>query len=534
MGRMCAEIRWDAPSRFGAAGRLARRSLQRVLQPALVRQAAINDELKQQLADAQQQIHALKATIQSAGGLGDVGWAPRDLGYVQYRVDVLERRYELAQARSLLPHATVPRDGERITVVSHSWKPGEERRVLCTSGTGDFASLLDVTGLGLEVYARRHRWDLVVSRKDLGEGRPAPWGKLQLARALFQDYAVVAWIDCDAVIVDFEHDLGEVLEDEKDFYLVEVQVGVPPSTIANSGVFITRASSWTERFFDEVWAQEDLAEHPWWENAAIMRVLGYELEVTPVVRRAGSHWLDRVKFIDPAWNSIPYQGGVGQPRIVHYGGLAIARRRLLMLDDVTRTLVKRLSGDATSHVNSREDLPLLFNRLGLIGVGVEVGVQNGNYSAWILHRWAGARLISVDPWAADEADAYVDVANVEQRRHEELYQSTNQRLAPFGERSEIWRMTGEAAAKHVGDASLDFVYLDARHDEASVADDLAIWEPKVRSGGIIAGHDYLDGELPEGHFGVKIAVDGFFASRALEIHETVLDRPWSSWWVVRH
>ena len=185
-----------------------------------------------------------------------------------------------------------------------------------------------------------------------------------------------------------------------------------------------------------------------------------------------------------------------------------------------------------AHVDSREDLPVLLNRLGLIGVGVEVGVQTGNYSAWILHRWAGARLISIDPWRTDDPDAYVDVANVEQLRHDELFASTQHRLAPFGERSAIWRMTGQEAVAHIGDASLDFVYLDARHDAAAIAEDLEMWAPKVRSGGILAGHDYLDGDRPEGLFGVKTAVDRFLGERGLRVHETVADRPWSSWWSV--
>lgn len=213
--------------------------------------------------------------------------------------------------------------------------------------------------------------------------------------------------------------------------------------------------------------------------------------------------------------------------------MGVPRRRLLMLDDLTQTAVKRRSSDPLAGVNSREDLPVMFNRLGLFGVGVEVGVQAGTYSAWILHRWAGTRLISVNPWMADAADAYVDVSNVEQQRHDDLFASTTQRLAPFGDRSSIWRMTGDQAAVQVGEGSLDFVYLDARHDEASIAEDLVTWEPKVRSGGIIAGHDYHDGDRPEGRYGVKTAVDRFFGGRNIEIHETIADRPWSSWWVVR-
>jgi len=38
--------------------------------------------------------------------------------------------------------------------------------------------------------------------------------------------------------------------------------------------------------------------------------------------------------------------------------------------------------------------------------------------------------------------------------------------------------------------SLDFVFIDACHDYDSVLKDVSAWYPKVKVGGIIAGHDY--------------------------------------------
>lgn len=45
------------------------------------------------------------------------------------------------------------------------------------------------------------------------------------------------------------------------------------------------------------------------------------------------------------------------------------------------------------------------------------------------------------------------------------------------------------AARRYADGSLDFVFLDAAHDTASVLKDLAAWWPKIKPGGSIAGHD---------------------------------------------
>ena len=65
------------------------------------------------------------------------------------------------------------------------------------------------------------------------------------------------------------------------------------------------------------------------------------------------------------------------------------------------------------------------------------------------------------------------------------------------------RMTSLEAADQYDDASLDFVFIDAAHDYDSVRADILAWEPKVKIGGIISGHDYL-------HPPLKQAVDEIF------------------------
>jgi hypothetical protein len=179
----------------------------------------------------------------------------------------------------------------------------------------------------------------------------------------------------------------------------------------------------------------------------------------------------------------------------------------------------------------RNDLPLLLNRRGLLGCGVEVGVKAGVFSERLLADWRGRHLISVDPWAKADAE-YVNLDNVEQDVHDGFYAETLARLERFGERSSVWRLTGEEAAERIPHHSLDFVYLDARHDYASVRDDLAAWHPKLRPGGIRAGHDYIDGTFLNGDFGVRSAVDEFAAAHSLGVRATFMDSPWNSWFVL--
>ena len=46
------------------------------------------------------------------------------------------------------------------------------------------------------------------------------------------------------------------------------------------------------------------------------------------------------------------------------------------------------------------------------------------------------------------------------------------------------------AATLFANASLDFVFIDADHSQASVQADIHAWRPKLRPGGILAGHDW--------------------------------------------
>jgi hypothetical protein len=178
-------------------------------------------------------------------------------------------------------------------------------------------------------------------------------------------------------------------------------------------------------------------------------------------------------------------------------------------------------------------LPLLLNALGLTGVGAEIGVRKGDFSEHLLKWWQGERLISVDPWLAAPLGDYDDESNVSQDEHDCNRAETTRRLARFGPRSDIWRRDSEGARALLLPNSLDFVYLDARHDEPSVRADLDRWWPVVRPGGLLCGHDYLDGDLPNGVFRVRTAVDSFFAQIGVPVHATTDDAPWPSWIVAK-
>ena len=222
----------------------------------------------------------------------------------------------------------------------------------------------------------------------------------------------------------------------------------------------------------------------------------------------------------------------GYSRLVQSDAPAAQRARSLLRTGALQA-ARATYGSPRPVLPIREDLPALLNRRRLLGTGYEIGVRHGEFSALLLDGWRGARLVSIDPWAEAPPEEYVDLVNVEQTTQDERYELTRSRLARFGERSEVRREFSVEAAQAVADRSADFAYIDARHDHDSVVEDLEAWWPKIRPGGVIAGHDYVDGTFEDGIFGVRSAVDGFFGRKSIHVGHTRLDPPWPTWCALR-
>jgi hypothetical protein len=182
------------------------------------------------------------------------------------------------------------------------------------------------------------------------------------------------------------------------------------------------------------------------------------------------------------------------------------------------------------YVTGRDELPRVLNSRGLRGRGVEVGVNDGWFSEWILRGWRGERLFSVDPWRA-EVDRNGDYANWGQAEIDAVYERVVQRLGAYGARSEVIRETSAGAAPRFADGTLDFVYIDAAHDVESVREDIAAWYPKVRPGGLLSGHDYYDGPLYGTVYGVATAVRELCEREGLSASATLRDAPSRTWFV---
>lgn len=118
----------------------------------------------------------------------------------------------------------------------------------------------------------------------------------------------------------------------------------------------------------------------------------------------------------------------------------------------------------------------------------EVGVCKGEMAMPILEACDLDYYALIDPALNDSLGLYNFIAN---------YQAVK-----------LFEMTSKEASVYFSDVIelLDLVIIDALHTEEAVGEDIHLWTPKVRNGGIICGHDYDNKRFP----GVKIAVDRYY------------------------
>ena len=135
--------------------------------------------------------------------------------------------------------------------------------------------------------------------------------------------------------------------------------------------------------------------------------------------------------------------------------------------------------------------------------GAEVGVASGRTTAFVLGKCKRLSLLfAIDLWAfPPEGGDYPEMTSYGRSHNfDSDFNRFNKNVNPYSDRVQVIRDVSWLAAVNVPDGYLDFVFIDADHSYESVCKDIAAWKPKVRSGGMLCGHDT--------HFsGVRQALD---------------------------
>jgi hypothetical protein len=122
---------------------------------------------------------------------------------------------------------------------------------------------------------------------------------------------------------------------------------------------------------------------------------------------------------------------------------------------------------------------------------VEVGCKEGRTTGFVLDHCPACRVTAIDPWRPmPEQGAKEGGESYEAWDFEAISRDFWSRVDRGKDRLTFHRATSFEAAPLVEDSSQDLIFIDAAHDYESVLEDIALWRPKVRNGGILSGHDF--------------------------------------------
>lgn len=171
-----------------------------------------------------------------------------------------------------------------------------------------------------------------------------------------------------------------------------------------------------------------------------------------------------------------------------------------------------------TELKHRNDVGLYLNANGLTNLAAEIGVAYGEYACEILSKWHGAGLFLIDPWDISKCGEYIDgSAGID---FDGAFNYCISKISSFPGRTIVLRGTSDEALDKLPDASLDFAYIDGNHHNPQVTKDINGYFKKVKSGGLLGGHDYYD--LNEWYYRceVKSSVDKFVEENGLTLHLT--------------
>jgi len=141
-------------------------------------------------------------------------------------------------------------------------------------------------------------------------------------------------------------------------------------------------------------------------------------------------------------------------------------------------------------------------------IGVEIGVEYGLNAKTMLKFLSIEKLFLIDPYKDKLGD--------------ECFKQTKIFLRKYSNKIIFIRKSSESAVNDIPN-NLDFVYIDGSHEYKFVKKDIELYYDKIKSGGLIGGHDFW-----ADHIGVCKAVLEFANENKLKINGNLTD-----WWIIK-
>ena len=174
----------------------------------------------------------------------------------------------------------------------------------------------------------------------------------------------------------------------------------------------------------------------------------------------------------------------------------------------------------------RSSLRYAVGKINKLNKVVEIGVRDGKNAEDMLS--VAKEVYLVDPYAT-----YFEGRLIAYEEQGIYKRAMMMKLAPYGDRIYIFNTESTKAANLFPDRLFDYVYIDGDHSYEAVSKDLELWYPKVRKGGVLAGHDFV-----KDYMGVMEGVTNFANANKLKVMSMKQDGSgiWDNiemadWWV---
>ena len=222
-----------------------------------------------------------------------------------------------------------------------------------TSHDDNYKDIGNITTKSMLKYA--DKFNLNFEFLDMPDsGRVQTWNKiLQIKNEILKrenDY--IMWVDADAFFPNDAENILSVIDNKYEIYLSSHYCSVfkgsnYKNTILttnriNCGVMIFKVSNFCLEFLEKVWSKKEYINHFWYEQAAIMDLVGLKADITGNLNdnKGNDFYLNKIKFLSKEWNSIPSFGAISsesiRPSIIHLAGIENDERIKLLNDYIKR------------------------------------------------------------------------------------------------------------------------------------------------------------------------------------------------------
>jgi len=171
--------------------------------------------------------------------------------------------------------------------------------------------------------------------------------------------------------------------------------------------------------------------------------------------------------------------------------MAVSSFAVLLL--LLLTVVSNVLPRVVIPLKNRDELPVMLENMGLKGTGVEINVNSGNYTNYILEKWP-----SVSKYIVIEA-------------YENKLEEKKNIVRKWSGKVEIFLSNSVETADKFEDGEVDFVYIEKSQEYCVVLEEMKLWWPKIGIGGVMAGNNYLKGSSSINNMtGWNLCNDGSF------------------------